>query len=276
MNPTKIEWCTHTWNPVTGCLEGCRYCYARRIADRFAPGAGAHATLGHVELCEPERDKQGHRQPWPMGFRPTFHRYRRNEPLHHKGPARIFVCSMGELFGPWVPQVWTRDVMQVAQIASQRALPLDFLFLTKHPERLALFNAWPVNAWAGATVTNQADLERTLPHLAAVDAWPRWLSVEPMRGEIRLPSDVDQVIDWIVIGAETGPGATPPRARWVEQLTESACELGLLVFHKDNLRLPAGATRLREVPGTQQLVRSRARRAASLGLTRGQCEEVAR
>ena len=35
MNRTKIEWCSHTWNPVTGCLHNCVYCYARDIAWRF-------------------------------------------------------------------------------------------------------------------------------------------------------------------------------------------------------------------------------------------------
>lgn len=35
MNKTKIEWATYTWNPVTGCLHDCEYCYARRIANRF-------------------------------------------------------------------------------------------------------------------------------------------------------------------------------------------------------------------------------------------------
>jgi len=32
---TKIDWCDSTWNPVTGCLHGCEYCYARKIAQRF-------------------------------------------------------------------------------------------------------------------------------------------------------------------------------------------------------------------------------------------------
>ena len=40
MNKTKIDWCDSTWNPVTGCLHGCEYCYARGIANRF----GCHAT----------------------------------------------------------------------------------------------------------------------------------------------------------------------------------------------------------------------------------------
>jgi len=35
MNKTKIDWCDRSWNPVTGCLHGCSYCYARRIAQRF-------------------------------------------------------------------------------------------------------------------------------------------------------------------------------------------------------------------------------------------------
>ena len=37
IHKTKIEWCSHTWNPVTGCRHDCPYCYARRIATRFGP-----------------------------------------------------------------------------------------------------------------------------------------------------------------------------------------------------------------------------------------------
>lgn len=39
MAKTKIEWATHSWNPVTGCTpisEGCENCYARRMAKRLA------------------------------------------------------------------------------------------------------------------------------------------------------------------------------------------------------------------------------------------------
>ena len=35
MNKTKIDWCTHTLNPVVGCTFNCPYCYARRLNDRF-------------------------------------------------------------------------------------------------------------------------------------------------------------------------------------------------------------------------------------------------
>lgn len=36
MERTKIDWCDSTWDPVTGCLHGCKYCYARGIAKRFS------------------------------------------------------------------------------------------------------------------------------------------------------------------------------------------------------------------------------------------------
>ena len=36
MNKSFIEWTDFTWNPVTGCLHGCPYCYARKQTKRFS------------------------------------------------------------------------------------------------------------------------------------------------------------------------------------------------------------------------------------------------
>lgn len=44
MNKTKIEWCDITWNPVWGCKNNCSYCYARKIAKRFAGIKGLNET----------------------------------------------------------------------------------------------------------------------------------------------------------------------------------------------------------------------------------------
>lgn len=35
MNKSGIEWCDHTWNPITGCRHGCSYCYADKMSLRF-------------------------------------------------------------------------------------------------------------------------------------------------------------------------------------------------------------------------------------------------
>lgn len=69
MNKTKIEWCDSTWNPVTGCLHGCEYCYAKRIAIRFG---GMGVTVPRVQN-EPYIIN-GRVIPYPFGFTPTFHR----------------------------------------------------------------------------------------------------------------------------------------------------------------------------------------------------------
>jgi len=254
MNPTSIEWCDRTWNPVTGCSKGCAYCYALRHVARFAPGARP-AMGGYVELTVPYRDQKGHTQPWPHGFEPTFHSYRLGEPALEPKPQRIFVSSMGDLLGSWVPAEWILRVLEVVRACAWH----DFLFLTKNPARYAEFNPWPDNAWLGASATNQAELDVALAALAKAEAWPRFLSCEPLRGAIELPEGAGQVVDWIIIGAQTGPGAVVPRERWVHRLTWDAVDQGIQVFHKDNLLKSAlrGQKLLRQAPGV-----ARARRVA--------------
>jgi protein gp37 len=91
MKKTKIEWCDSTFNPVTGCLHGCEYCYARRIANRFT-GLDGTSSDGLLELSE-RRDK-----PYPEG-----------EVAHTETterPRTVFVGSMCDLFGDWIPDEW--------------------------------------------------------------------------------------------------------------------------------------------------------------------------
>lgn len=49
--PTKIEWCDETWNPVTGCSpvsEGCKNCYAERVARRFPDRFGGRGEKARM------------------------------------------------------------------------------------------------------------------------------------------------------------------------------------------------------------------------------------
>lgn len=105
MNNSKIEWCDMTWNPVTGCLHGCPYCYARRIAERFGGRLDDGNKLHDLKIKSYRKDKQGKLRydPFPFGFEPTFHRYRLDEPQRVRKPQTVFVCSMADLFGDWVP-----------------------------------------------------------------------------------------------------------------------------------------------------------------------------
>lgn len=103
VHKTKIEWCSHTWNPVTGCRHGCEYCYAQRIVSRFEPKIDewpdeaittAPSADGGPELYVVERPTRlktkegGYRRPtpYPKGFAPTLH-YTHTEKLSMSRPA---------------------------------------------------------------------------------------------------------------------------------------------------------------------------------------------
>lgn len=114
MNKTKIDWADMSWNPVTGCRHGCAYCYASRTAHRFdarledrAPRAdGLHVLDTKIKAA-----------PYPFGFAPTLHRYRLNQPEHIAEPQTVFVCSMADLFGRWVPTSWIVEVLDACKRA---------------------------------------------------------------------------------------------------------------------------------------------------------------
>jgi len=146
VHKTKIEWCSHTWNPVTGCRHGCKYCYAQRIVSRFEPKIDewpdeaittAPSADGGPELYVVERPTRlktkegGYRRPtpYPKGFAPTLHAYTLTYPEQRKAPSNIFVCSMSDLFGAWVPDEWIERIFDACKRAPQHT----YLFLTKNP-----------------------------------------------------------------------------------------------------------------------------------------------
>jgi protein gp37 len=73
----KIGWCDATWNVYHGCKNTCEFCYARKLAEGRLKG----------------------RFGYDNGFEPTFHQDRLQEPYRRKTPTKIFVSSMGDLFG---------------------------------------------------------------------------------------------------------------------------------------------------------------------------------
>lgn len=210
----NVDWAWWTWNPVTGCLHGCPYCYARELAYRF----------------------------YPQKFEPTFHADRLPAPRNTSVPKdadprarRVFTCSMADLFGKWVPQEWIEAVFDRVRDNPQ----WEFLFLTKFPQRLAELE-WPDNAWVGTSVDRQHRVAIAEKAFAGVKAGVRWLSVEPMLEPLTFTSL--EMFDWIVIGAQSATNQpdghvdafTPPLA-WVARLIDQAAHAGCKVFVKDNL-----------------------------------------
>lgn len=208
---SPIEWTDMTWNPVRGCSrvsEGCRHCYAEKVAARFnGPGqayeglATSRGWTGKVRLIEKHLA----------------------DPLRIKKPKRIFVNSMSDLFHESLSFEDIDLIFGVMALATQHA----FQILTKRPQRaveyfrsfdnspaamargenfaeafgsvIGDFNKWfdgcdrvaesrfwrgLPNVWLGVSVENQAVADERIPLLLQIPAVVRFLSVEPLLGDV--------------------------------------------------------------------------------------------
>lgn len=245
MITTKIPWADSTWNPVTGCRHECPYCYAKAWAHRFGgyePRYGASLTQngnGTYELGENEKkyrlEKNGKKSvaPYPFGFEPTLHRYRLDQPQKWVKPRNIFVCSMADLFGNWVPDGWIKEVMTAADKATQHR----YLFLTKNPFRYSNYGVpQDENKWYGTSVTAEKEVTR----MNMLHAKNNFISIEPLMEDLKPEQwgrDYFDRIRWIIIGAETGSqaGKTAPQKEWVDKIARQADKHGIPVFMKDSL-----------------------------------------
>lgn len=280
MDKTKIDWADATWNPVTGCLHGCEYCYARGIARRFGghfkeyisePGKFAEIKvkeepeLIHV-LDEPFEMRsggdingvfvifstEGKKYPYPFDFDPTFHRYRLDIPVRWQRPRNIFVCSMADLFGAWVPDEWIIEVLAACRRAPQHR----YLFLTKNPDRYdnledkGIITEADQNFWLGRTVTVET---RDKLH------WSRKLhtfqSCEPMLAPWPTAGKPNEKYrgawpEWVIFGAETGnrKGKIIPQKEWVDNAVQMCRNIGAAVFMKESLREIMGPDFIQEFP----------------------------
>lgn len=248
MNQTKIEWCDSTWNPVTGCLHLCEYCYARKQANRFKGcekdkkvkistrlnGTGTGAV---IELNAPLKKRQRNGKlvtaPYPFGFEPTLHRYRMNQLQKWKEPRTIFVGSMTDLFGKWVPDEWIEEVFAACEKAPQHR----YLFLTKNPQRygeLAKAGKLPQkdNMWYGSTVDNMG--AKKYPGRPSDNTF---ISIEPLLEYMDVGLGSFGRSRWVIIGAETGnrKNKVKPKKEWVETICKAADITHMAVFMKDSL-----------------------------------------
>lgn len=249
MNKTKIDWCDSTWNPVTGCFHGCEYCYARGIANRFSTADKCHTFVnGHPIGKIHELDEQAivietsMKTPYPFGFEPTFHRYRLNEYQNKKG-RNIFVCSMADLFGDWVPDEWIEKVFKACENAPQH----NYLFLTKNPKRYEkmLDRYMPPNMWFGWSQTGPMGDKCNFTTHHSVKTF---ISIEPLLEPFE--EFYIRGVDWVIIGAETGrrKNKVVPKRKWIEDIVNECRKKDIPVFMKSSLSDIWGEPLIQEFP----------------------------
>ncbi|OGA56301.1 MAG: hypothetical protein A3F77_14385 [Betaproteobacteria bacterium RIFCSPLOWO2_12_FULL_67_28] len=207
---SAIEWTEMTWNPVTGCTkisQGCKHCYAERMAKRLkAMGSGRYTN----------------------GFQVTLHPDLLDAPRRWRQPRIVFVNSMSDLFHDEVPLAYIERVFATMRDCSHHT----FQVLTKRSERLAELAPrlpWPGNVWMGVSVEDARVVHR-IDDLRRVPAAVRFLSLEPLIGpldSLRLGG-----IHWVIVGGESGPRARPLRSEWVESIFRQCRAAGVPFFFK--------------------------------------------
>lgn len=247
MNRSKIEWCDHTWNPITGCRHNCPYCYARKMTARFSGDVrlnmmasqdyamvpSADGGEGLYVLDSPMMNETGNPLAYPFGFSPTLYRYRMDYPGKLKMGNNIFVGAMADVFGDWVPDGWLDEVFSVCI----RNPIHNYLFLTKNPERYDRY-AVPAggNMWYGTSITRETEMSRA-------DRLPmgckKFVSMEPILEDLNPEhyGRLFQNVDWIILGAETGrnKNKVAPDAEWINRIVLMADYESVPVFMKDSL-----------------------------------------
>lgn len=252
---TKIEWVKnadgssgHTWNPITGCTKislGCQHCYAETMAKRLR-------SMGINQYQNVITD-DGH---WTgiTEFTPS----KLQEPLRRKRSTTYFVCSMSDLFHEGVELEWLTDIFEVMAKTPQHT----YQVLTKRSDRLMPLwdeigtgvayrlekqrepGFWPLdNVWLGVSVENQTMADERIPYLLRTPAAVKFLSCEPLLGLINLEdlafeaagpewAGYNPLVDWIIIGGESGSKARPFDCQWGLDLIEECRGARIPVFVK--------------------------------------------
>lgn len=254
MNKTKIEWVRnpdgsqgYTCNVFTGCLgpdgtpqkpERCPYCFAHQLAK------------GRLKQCYLSDPPYPFDPPVPLltadphdPFTPRFWRHRLREPFWRKKPATIFLCSMSDPFGKYIPISWKISLLNVVRDVPRHT----FLVLTKNPSGFPRYPTLP-NLWLGVTVNYFTDWDR-LSLLQSCNTKHRFVSFEPLLSDAMVGPNRSLLpeLDWIIIGAQTKP-YEPPRIGWVNRIVHEATCLGIPVFLKNNLKPLLGENLRQEFP----------------------------
>lgn len=253
---SAIEWTDATWNPIAGCSrvsEGCRHCYAERLAARGLPG---FEGLAHF-VGRPDGTREAR---WTGAVQVREHLM--TLPLRWKKPKRVFVNSMSDLFHDAVPDEVIDRVFSVMALAPQHT----FQILTKRPERMKKYlsmadrlttvrergfvdhggrmnerhardlpttKKWPLpNVWLGESVEDQVTADVRRPYLKSVadDGWNTFVSYEPALGLVEWTGW--EFIKWLISGGESGPNARPSHPDWHREARDFAATNGIPYLFK--------------------------------------------
>lgn len=260
MENSKIEWVAtvnpdgtvspgHTFNPVIGCMKvsaGCTHCYAEALMDKRYNRAQWGPNTRRIRTSSSNWKKP---LQWNANAKATGRR------------AKVFCASLSDVFEDHPD--WIQPRADLFNLIEQTPY-LDWLLLTKRIEgwedRLhevvreasdggdMLASQWldgdaPDNVWLGTSVENQAAADKRIPELITIPAKVRFLSCEPLLGPLNLEdlayeaagpawAGYNKLVDWIIVGGESGQKARPMQLEWARSLKEQCQAAGTAFFMK--------------------------------------------
>ena len=178
---------------------------------------------------------------------------------------KVFCASLADVFEDRQELImWRVDLLYMIERTSH----LDWLLLTKRPENVMDMiaratgrhpEAWLAdreNVWIGTSVEDQKTADERIPHLLRIPSQIRFLSMEPLLGPVVLPSwdsyvspngfenngpmtttlgissEPDSLIDWVIVGGESGHGARPMNPDWARSVRDQCAEAEVPFFFK--------------------------------------------
>ncbi len=210
MNRTTIEFADFSWNPITGCKNGCVYCWAEKFNNRY------FKTDFRVPQFHPERlDEKIPKMPIDRNYIA--------EAISPDKPV-IFTVDMGDIFSDGVDKKWDLEVF----IYGNYHKSANFLYLSKRPERfLTFFDVIDAdNSFIGTSLDFAHNHKRIEPIKAMGKlGFKTFVNIEPIMSRMDM---VDfSGIDFVIVGALTGRRYVPDSA-WHKSINHP------MIYYKRN------------------------------------------
>ena len=259
---SKIEWTDATFNPWFGCMkvsDGCKHCYAETMSKRNPAVLGEWGPNGIRRIASGDYWKQ------PLKWNARAEREGKRLKVFCASMADVFEdrpdlhfprLRLFDLIAKTPNLDWLLLTKRPENI--RPAIYEAHSILTRHLQdtlwdgkRLGMhwLNADdpPKNVWLGVSCENQETADERIPLLLETPATVRFLSCEPLLGPIKIADVSDWknavrwwgnqvfghgVIDWVIVGGESGPGARRMEREWAESLREQCAGTGTAFFFK--------------------------------------------
>jgi protein gp37 len=268
---TKIEWTEKVWNPTTGCdrvSPGCDHCYAMTMAKRLkGMGQAKYQRDGDPRTSGPGFGLTVH----PDVLDLPLH-WKKPQRIFVNSMSDLFHDGVSDEFIARVFAVMAKASQHTFQLLTKRHGRMRSLLNAPWFSELVTTWAWrdgvrpdgpmvelPLpNVWLGVSVENQQWAGTRIPALLETPAAVRWISAEPLRGPVDLRtlrvrddalidclggdvksaydgvvySGTPSVLDWVVAGGESGPGARPMHPSWPRLLRDQCKAAGVAFLYK--------------------------------------------